>query len=136
MFPNTLMDAQLDKLKFDANGLIPIIVQDVENGQVLMMAYMNREAIEKTLETGKIHTYSRSRGRLALKGESSRHFQHVKEIRTDCDRDVLLFKVVQDVAACHEGYRSCFFRQYEAGAADWKTVESKAFDPDAVYQKK
>jgi phosphoribosyl-AMP cyclohydrolase len=130
------MDPLLDKLKFDATGLIPIIVQDVDNGQVLMMAYMNREAIEKTLATQKIHTYSRSRGRLALKGESSRHFQHVKEVRTDCDRDVLLFKVVQDVAACHEGYRSCFFRLYEQGASDWKTVETKAFDPDAVYAKK
>jgi phosphoribosyl-ATP pyrophosphohydrolase/phosphoribosyl-AMP cyclohydrolase len=130
------MEAQLDKLKFDANGLIPIIVQDVVNGQVLMMAYMNREAIEKTLATGKVHTYSRSRGRLALKGESSRHFQHVKEVRTDCDGDVLLFKVEQDVAACHEGYRSCFFRQYAgAGASDWKIVEKKAFDPDAVYKK-
>src|SRR3954467_8828448 len=127
------MDRQLDKLKFDADGLVPLIVQDVANGQVLMMAYMNREAIEKTLSTGKVHTYSRSRGRLALKGESSAHFQHVKEVRTDCDRDVVLFKVVQDVAACHEGYRSCFFRQYEAGAADWKTVEKKVFDPDAVY---
>ena len=129
------MDPQLDKLKFDANGLIPIIVQDVVNGQVLMMAYMNREAIEKTLESGKVHTYSRSRGRLALKGESSRHFQHVKEVRTDCDGDVLLFKVEQDVAACHEGYRSCFFRQYDRGGADWKIVEKKAFDPDAVYKK-
>ena len=127
------MDGQLDKLKFDSAGLIPIIVQDVANGQVLMMAYMNREAIEKTLATKKIHTYSRSRGRLALKGESSRHFQHVKEVRTDCDADVLLFKVEQDVAACHEGYRSCFFRQYENGATDWKTVEKKVFDPDAVY---
>jgi phosphoribosyl-AMP cyclohydrolase len=130
------MDPQLDKLKFDANGLIPIIVQDVTNGQVLMMAYMNRAAIERTLETGKVHTYSRSRGRLALKGESSRHFQHVKEVRTDCDGDVLLVKVEQDVAACHEGYRSCFFRQYEGGAADWKTVEKRVFDPDAVYMTK
>jgi phosphoribosyl-AMP cyclohydrolase len=129
------MDPQLDKLKFDANGLIPIIVQDVVNAQVLMMAYMNRAALDKTLETGKVHTYSRSRGRLALKGESSRHFQHVKEIRTDCDGDVLLFKVEQDVVACHEGYRSCFFRQYERDAADWKTVEKKVFDPDAVYKK-
>src|SRR5438874_2341095 len=127
------MDPQLDKLKFDSAGLIPIIVQDVENGQVLMMAFMNREAIEKTLETGKIHTYSRSRGRLALKGESSRHFQHVKQMLTDCDRDVLLFKVVQDVAACHEGYRSCFFREYAKGSAEWKTSAEKVFDPDAVY---
>jgi phosphoribosyl-AMP cyclohydrolase len=129
------MDPQLDKLKFDANGLIPIIVQDVVNGQVLMMAYMNRAAIDRTLETGKVHTYSRSRGRLALKGESSRHFQHVREVRTDCDGDVLLFKVEQDVAACHEGYRSCFFKQYERGAGDWKIVETRAFDPDAVYKK-
>jgi phosphoribosyl-AMP cyclohydrolase len=129
------MDAQLDKLKFDANGLIPIIVQDIVNNEVLMMAYMNREAIEKTLETNKVHTYSRSRGRLALKGESSGHFQHVKKIQTDCDRDVLLFKVEQVVAACHEGYRSCFFREYEPAASDWKIVAKKAFDPDAVYKK-
>ena len=126
---------QLLDLKFDAAGLVPIIVQDVTNGQVLMMAYMNREAIAKTLETGKIHTYSRSRGRIALKGESSRHFQHVKEVRTDCDRDVLLFKVEQDVAACHEGYRSCFFRRYDAASGEWKVVESKVFEPDAVYKK-
>jgi phosphoribosyl-AMP cyclohydrolase len=129
------MKPQLDKLKFDSAGLVPIIVQDVANGQVLMMAYMNREAIEKTLSTGKIHTYSRSRGRLALKGESSAHFQHVREVRTDCDRDVLLFKVEQDVAACHEGYRSCFFRQLDADSGEWKTAEKKVFDPDAVYKK-
>ncbi|MDQ3441130.1 MAG: phosphoribosyl-AMP cyclohydrolase [Planctomycetota bacterium] len=127
-------DPQLDELKFDANGLVPVIVQDHANGDVLMMAYMNREAIEKTLATGKVHTYSRSRGRLALKGETSGHVQLVKEVRTDCDRDVVLFKVEQIVAACHEGYRSCFFRQYEAGAGDWKVVAAKAFDPDHVYQ--
>ena len=129
------MDRQLDKLKFDANGLVPVIVQDVENGQVLVMAFTNREALEKTLATGKVWTYSRSRGRVALKGESSGHFQHVKEFRTDCDRDVALFKVEQVVAACHEGYRSCFFRQYDPAAKDWKTVAKKAFDPDAVYKK-
>jgi phosphoribosyl-ATP pyrophosphohydrolase/phosphoribosyl-AMP cyclohydrolase len=78
-------------------------VQDHANGEVLMMAFMNREAIEKTIATGKVHTYSRSRGRLALKGETSGHFQLVKEVRTDCDRDVVLFKVEQIVAACHEG---------------------------------
>ena len=127
-------DPQLDKLKFDANGLVPIIVQDHANGEVLMMAYMNREALEKTIATGKVHTYSRSRGRLALKGETSGHFQLVKEIRTDCDRDVVLVKVEQIVAACHEGYRSCFFRQYEPGAGDWKVVATKAFDPDRVYE--
>jgi phosphoribosyl-AMP cyclohydrolase len=131
----TRSDALLDQLKFDANGLIPLIVQDVDNGQVLMMAWMNRTALELTLESGKVHTYSRSRGRLALKGESSRHFQHVKEVLTDCDKDVVLIKVVQDVAACHEGYRSCFFRKYEAGAEQWQTIAKKAFDPDKVYTK-
>jgi phosphoribosyl-AMP cyclohydrolase len=129
------MDALLDKLKWDANGLIPVIIQDVENGQVLVIAYTNREALEKTISTGKVHTYSRSRGRVALKGESSAHFQHVKEVRTDCDRDAVLIKVIQDGGACHEGYRSCFFRKHEAGAGDWKVVESKVFDPDAVYKK-
>src|SRR5882757_9393393 len=126
-------DAQLDQLKFDRNGLIPIIVQDVNNGEVLMMAYANREALDKTVETGKVHTYSRSRGRLALKGESSGHFQLVKTMLTDCDRDVVLFKVEQLVAACHEGYRSCFFREYDADSGDWKVIASKAFDPDTVY---
>jgi phosphoribosyl-AMP cyclohydrolase len=127
------MSEAIDELKFDAAGLIPLIVQDAANGQVLMMAWMNREALERTLATGKIHTYSRSRGRLALKGESSKHFQHVKEFWTDCDRDVVLFKVVQDVAACHEGYRSCFFRKHEGGR--WQTIGEKAFDPDEVYHK-
>jgi phosphoribosyl-AMP cyclohydrolase len=125
----------LDQLKFDCKGLIPLIVQDVENGQVLMMAYMNREALEKTLDTGKVHTYSRSRGRLALKGESSRHFQHVKQVITDCDKDVVLIKVVQDVAACHEGYRSCFFNEYDAEATEWKSIAERRFDPEKVYSK-
>ena len=130
------MDPQLDKLKFDANGLLPVIVQDTLNGQVLMMAYMNREALEKTLASGKVHTYSRSRGRLALKGETSGHFQLVKTVLTDCDCDVVLFKVEQVVAACHEGYRSCFFRQYDPPAADWKLIAEKVFDPRHIYQKR
>ena len=129
------MNAQLDQLKYDEKGLIPLIVQDVANGQVLMMAWMNRDALELTIKTGKVHTYSRSRGRLALKGESSRHFQHVKTVLTDCDKDVVLVQVEQDVAACHEGYRSCFFRQFEPNGTEWKTIAKKAFDPDAVYHK-
>lgn len=128
-------DPLLDQLKFDAAGLVPLIVQDVQNGQVLMMAWMNRAALELTLQTGKVHTFSRSRGRLALKGESSRHFQHVREVLTDCDKDVVLIKVVQDVAACHEGFRSCFSQKYSAGATQWETIATKAFDPDAVYSK-
>lgn len=129
------MDAQLDKLKYDANGLVPIVVQDYRNGEILMLAWANREALEKTLATGKVHTYSRSRGRLALKGESSGHFQHVKEILTDCDRDAVVIKAEQIVAACHEGYRSCFYRKYVPGGSDWQIIAEKAFDPDAVYKK-
>ena len=130
------MEAQLEKLKFDMNGLIPVIVQDHANGQVLMMAYMNREAIEKTMSSGKVHTYSRSRGRLALKGETSGHFQLVKSVLTDCDGDVLLVKVEQVVAACHEGYRSCFFREHQRGADDWKIIAEKVFEPERVYTTK
>lgn len=128
-------DPQLDALRFDANGLMPTIVQDHANGQVLVVCYMNRAALEKTIETGMVHTYSRSRGRLALKGESSGHFQHVKRILTDCDLDAVVIQVEQVVAACHEGYRSCFYRQYEPGAQAWKTIAQKVFDPDEVYRK-
>src|SRR3954453_12185197 len=129
------MDAQLDKLKFDSNGLVPAIVQDHKTGQVLALYYMNKEAAQKTLDTGKVHTYSRSRGRLALKGESSGHFEIVKSFQTDCDRDTILIKVEQIGGACHEGYYSCFFREYQKGAADWKIIADKVFDPDAVYKK-
>jgi phosphoribosyl-AMP cyclohydrolase len=128
-------NAFLDQLKFDSIGLIPLIVQDITNGQILMQAYMNRDALEKTLETGKVHTFSRSRGRLALKGESSKHFQHVKEILADCDMDVVLIRVQQDVAACHEGYRSCFYRRYDAATGQWKTIAEKVFEPEKVYSK-
>jgi phosphoribosyl-AMP cyclohydrolase len=127
------MDAQLDSLKYDSNGLVPIVVQDHRNGEVLMLAWANREALEKTIVTGKVHTYSRSRGRLALKGESSGHFQNVKEILTDCDKDAVVIKAEQIVAACHEGYRSCFYRQYQQNGTDWKIIAEPAFDPKAVY---
>jgi phosphoribosyl-AMP cyclohydrolase len=127
------MDEQLNSLKFDSAGLIPCVVQDIVNGEVLMVAYMDRQALEKTLQTGKVHTYSRSRGRLALKGETSGHFQLVKAMLTDCDRDVVLLKVEQIVAACHEGYRSCFYRLYQPGGSAWTVVGKKMFDPSKVY---
>ena len=130
------MDALLNGLKYDSAGLVPIVVQDWKNGEILMLAWANREALEKTVSSGKVHTYSRSRGRLALKGESSGHFQHVKEILTDCDKDAVVIKAEQIVAACHEGYRSCFYRKYEAGAKDWKAIAEKAFDPEKVYSGK
>jgi phosphoribosyl-ATP pyrophosphohydrolase/phosphoribosyl-AMP cyclohydrolase len=128
------MDDPLQKLKFDANGLIPAIVQDHKTGEVLMMAWMNREALDKTVETGKTHFFSRSRNKQWLKGESSGHVQHVKSIRTDCDADVVLINVEQVGAACHDGYYSCFYREHQA-EGDWKVVGNKVFDPKAVYKK-
>lgn len=129
------MDTQLDKLEFNDDGLVAAVIQDWQNGQVLAVFWMNRQAIEKTIETGKVHSYSRSRKRLALKGETSGHFELVREILTDCDRDALVIKVEQIAGACHEGYRSCFFRKYESGETDWKIIAEKVFDPGGVYKK-
>jgi phosphoribosyl-AMP cyclohydrolase len=100
------------------------------------MFWMNKEALTKTIATGRVHTYSRSRGRLALKGETSGHFQHVKSVFTDCDKDVVLIRVEQIGAACHEGYYSCFYRQHQKDAPDWKIVGTRVFDPDEVYKHK
>jgi phosphoribosyl-AMP cyclohydrolase len=105
------MDAVgIDVLVFDERGLIPAIVQDVRNGDVLMMAWMNRESLELTLAEGRTVFWSRSRRELWRKGETSGHVQHVEELRVDCDADVLLVRVHQEGAACHTGERSCFFR--------------------------
>lgn len=101
----------IEKLKFDGNGLIPAIIQDFENNEILMMAYMNKEALEKTLATGQAHFWSRSKNRIWKKGETSGHVQLVKEILYDCDEDTLLIKVEQKVAACHTGHRTCFYRR-------------------------
>jgi len=128
------MDVQLENLKFDANGLIPAIVQDAGSNEVLMMAWVNRDSIEKTVSTGKTHFFSRSRNKLWLKGESSGHVQHVKSIRTDCDKDTLLILVEQFGAACHDGYYSCFYREHQLDG-DWKVVGRKVFEPEKVYKK-
>jgi phosphoribosyl-ATP pyrophosphohydrolase/phosphoribosyl-AMP cyclohydrolase len=106
--------ASVADLRFDADGLIPAIAQDAENGQVLMHAYMNREALARTLETGLAHYYSRSRGRLWRKGEESGNLQRVRRILYDCDADTLLLLVDQTLAACHTGNRSCFYRGLSA----------------------
>nr|WP_320114929.1 bifunctional phosphoribosyl-AMP cyclohydrolase/phosphoribosyl-ATP diphosphatase HisIE [uncultured Desulfuromonas sp.] len=103
----------VEQLKFDDNGLVPCITQDVDSGEVLMLAYMNEEAVENTLNTGKVHYYSRSRGKQWMKGESSGHVQKVREIRYDCDGDTLLIKVEQVGAACHTGRRSCFYSVWD-----------------------
>jgi phosphoribosyl-AMP cyclohydrolase len=105
----------LDDLKFDQNGLIPAIIQDKENGQVLMMAWMNRESLQRTIDTGLCTYWSRSRQSFWVKGETSGHMQHVHRISVDCDKDALLIAVDQIGAACHENYRTCFFRDVENG---------------------
>jgi phosphoribosyl-AMP cyclohydrolase len=130
------MTPELDKLKFDDAGLIPAIIQDAVTGQVLMMAWMNLESIESTLRTGFTHFWSRSRKKFWMKGESSGHTQKVKSIRTDCDRDVLLIGVEQTGAACHDGYRSCFYSDLNLTRGGWTVIAEKLVEPESVYGKK
>ncbi len=125
----------LDKLKFD-NGLIPAIIQEQKTGRVLMMAWMNRASLEKTLETRKTHFWSRSRQKFWMKGESSGHTQAVTDISFDCDGDTLLIQVEQIGAACHEGYRSCFFRSVQYDGVDFKVTEQQLETPENIYGKK
>jgi phosphoribosyl-AMP cyclohydrolase len=117
-----------------SGGLVPAIAQDADTGQVLMLAWMNRESYEETLRTGRACYFSRSRNKLWRKGEESGHVQEVREVYIDCDADTILLKVKQiGGAACHEGYASCFFRRVEGGEV--KVVGEKVFDPKAVYKK-
>lgn len=115
-------------------GLVPAIAQDAETGEVLMLAFMNREAWLETLKTGRATYYSRSRDTLWVKGLTSGHVQHVREIRVDCDNDTVLLKVDQvGGAACHTGYASCFYQKVQDGVL--KTVGEPVFDPEEVYKK-
>lgn len=125
-----------DKLKFNADGLIPAIVQEQSTGRVLMMAWMNQASLESTIETGKTHFWSRSRQKYWMKGESSGHVQVVKDIAFDCDGDTLLIQVEQTGAACHEGYKSCFFRSVEGKGESFKITESQLQTPEEIYGKK
>ncbi|WBY03504.1 phosphoribosyl-AMP cyclohydrolase [Ramlibacter tataouinensis] len=125
----------LDQVKWDAAGLVPVIAQEQATGDVLMVAWMNREALQKTAELGRAVYFSRSRGRLWFKGEESGHVQQVHEIRMDCDNDVLLLKVTQQghdpSIACHTGRHSCFFQRQEAGR--WVSVEPVLKNPSEIY---
>jgi len=126
------MPTQLDFSKFE--GLVPAIVQDFETGEVLMLAFMNKEAWESTLSTGKATYFSRSRQKLWIKGETSGNVQMVREIRIDCDNDSVLLKVKQvGNAACHTGYKSCFHKKIENGSV--KIIGKPLFDPEEVYKK-
>lgn len=126
--------ALLDQIKFDANGLVPAIVQDAKTNQVLMLAYMNREALLDTLTTRKTHFYSRSRKSQWLKGEKSGHIQEVQGVYVDCDNDTILIKAHQLGGACHTGYYSCFFTQWQEDGGK-KTIGDKVFDPGKTYKK-
>jgi len=124
----------IDGLKFNEQGLIPAIVQEEGTGRVLMMAWMNADSIQSTLETGKTHFWSRSRQKYWMKGESSGNTQQVKDVAYDCDGDTLLIQVEQIGAACHEGYKSCFFRSVKEGEGE--ITEERLIDPEEMYGKK
>ena len=125
----------LDQLKFDDRGLIPAIIQERGTGRVLMMAWMNAGSLRKTIQTKKTWFWSRSRQKYWLKGETSGHVQKVKKISFDCDGDCLLIEVEQVGAACHEGYKSCFFRALDGKGKTKKLREKRVFDPKKVYGK-
>ncbi len=121
---------------FDKNALIPVIAQDAESGDVLMLAYMNSEAYAETLATKRVVYFSRSRNKLWRKGEESGNVQQLREVYFDCDADTLLVKVQQiGGAACHEGYRSCFFRRVDPDTRSISVVGERVFDPAKVYKK-
>ena len=124
----------LDTVKWNADGLVPAIAQDADSGRVLMLAWMNREALRATLESGNAVYWSRSRRRLWRKGEESGHVQKVHEIRLDCDADAVLLRVEQvGGIACHTGRQHCFFRRYENGG--WVEVDPVVKDPSEIYKK-
>jgi len=122
----------LNRVKWDEHGLVPVIAQEDGSNDVLMFAWMNRDALYKTVELGEAVYWSRSRKKLWHKGEESGHVQKVKEIRLDCDEDVVLLKIAQEGGiACHTGRHSCFFNKFENG--DWQAVEPVLKDPDEIY---
>lgn len=126
------MEKLLQNLTFQ-DGLIPAVIVDSNTGRVLTLCYMNREALEQTLETGRVHVFRRSRGRVMLKGESSGHVQTVREMRPDCEGKSLQFVVDQKVAGCHRGYLSCYYRRYLPESDALEVTDERVFDPDEVY---
>ena len=127
--------AWLEQIHWDADGLVPAIAQDAASGRVLMVAWMNRDSLQRTAELGEAVYWSRSRKKLWHKGEESGHVQRVKEIRTDCDQDVILLQIEQQGGiACHTGRASCFFSHLENG--QWVATDPVLKDPDDIYKKK
>jgi len=118
-----VLEKFLDSLKYDKDGLLPAVVQDDSNGDVLMVAYMNRDAVAQTLTSGRACFWSRSRQKFWIKGETSGNIQAIKSVYVDCDRDCVVVKVDQTGAACHEGYRSCFFRRVNSDGSETVVME-------------
>jgi phosphoribosyl-AMP cyclohydrolase len=131
MTQDTSHTAVLSAIRFDANGLVPAIAQQHDTGEVLMMAWMNRESVQETLETERVCYFSRSRNALWRKGETSGQTQHLRELRVDCDGDTLLLLVQQHGVACHTGRRTCFFRAARGG--DLREIAAPEVSPDALY---
>ncbi|MDO8525024.1 MAG: phosphoribosyl-AMP cyclohydrolase [Candidatus Omnitrophota bacterium] len=127
------MEKLLSLIKFDGKGLIPAIIQDEKSKEVLTLCYMNKDALSKTLEEGKVYVFRRSKGRLMLKGETSGCIQRVKHLYIDCEGNSLLFGVGQERAACHEGYFTCYFRQIDKDG-NVKIKGKRIFDPKNVYK--
>jgi phosphoribosyl-AMP cyclohydrolase len=125
----------LEELNFDHQGLIPAIIVDLTSGKVLTLCYMNKEALKKTLKTGKVYVFRRAQGRVMQKGEISGHTQSVKEIYIDCEGNSLLIKVEQKIAACHQGYFTCYFRKFNPSTKQLEIVGQKIFTPEQVYKK-
>lgn len=128
------LDETIKGLKYDEAGLIPAVIVDADSRQVLMVAYMNAKSLRDTVRTGNTHFWSRSRQEYWMKGASSGHTQEVRGLYVDCDMDTLVIEVTQHGAACHTGYRSCFFRKL-SDEGDWQVVTEKVFDPDEVCGK-
>ncbi|WP_333708707.1 phosphoribosyl-AMP cyclohydrolase [Tepidimonas ignava] len=128
----------LDEVRWDAQGLVPVVAQERDSGDVLMVAWMNREALQKTAQLGRAVYWSRSRGKLWYKGEESGHVQQVHDIRLDCDGDVVLLKVTQlghtPSIACHTGRHSCFYQRLDVAQGRWHAVDPVLKDPEAIYR--
>ncbi|MFN3829131.1 MAG: phosphoribosyl-AMP cyclohydrolase [Tepidimonas ignava] len=128
----------LDEVRWDAQGLVPVVAQERDSGDVLMVAWMNREALQKTAQLGRAVYWSRSRGKLWYKGEESGHVQQVHDIRLDCDGDVVLLKVTQlghtPSIACHTGRHSCFYQRLDVAQGRWQAVDPVLKDPEAIYR--
>lgn len=130
--PDKVLDEVLDEVRWDTNGLVPAIAQDADSGKVLMMAWMNREALALSIQEQRAVYWSRSRQKLWRKGEESGNIQHLRELRLDCDQDVILMQVEQvGGIACHTGRANCFYQKLEDG--EWQTVEDVLKNPDELY---